>query len=535
MTTWYVMKRYDRLNTYMVSYLMRKKGTFFIKKTELPFLMECIANETFEQVIDGMETHFGEELSQTIHRTWVDWENKDRDDQIILFPRITKWIECELDPYNPEKILTVSKKKYMDYFMQKLGDYLTEATTEKIEDFLNEVNEYGLEWWILARTRNFPNIPSDFLVKHGEPIRPGKFLRLFHRDRGILSKDVLDLMGETLAVQLRRNSMNKPTIEISDTPSEIYTMETGFTSCMKNKDKTFFQIYDDIPSCKIAYMVKDGILVGRALLWDDVEVHKGHNYSVYIKMMDRIYFAEDRIKTMFQIYAEENGYWYKSEQKINHYTFIDPKNGDRREMTLLRVNVGFPFEENMYENCPYMDTFPKLRIGSKYVASYWTNGPGEQVNLQSVEGVGGALTMDYICCMCNNPVTREDARYYEGEYYCEDCYDDMFAPCDECGEPTSREEIIWGYFDGWERWLCPACIKYYRQGKENRFWSNDKCMEAFGKGGEKTTITPDDLENFEECSICCEIHHSDNIRRDKYGDPYCEECFEKDVKDEDKP
>lgn len=140
------LKGYDRLNTYMVSYLTRREGMFFIKKSELPMLLECIANKTFEQAIDGMETHFGEELSQTIHRTWVDWENKDRDDQIILFPRITKWMECELDPYDPEKILTIDKKKYMDYFMEKLADYLTEATTEKIQDFLNEVNEYGLEW-----------------------------------------------------------------------------------------------------------------------------------------------------------------------------------------------------------------------------------------------------------------------------------------------------------------------------------------------------------------------------------------------------
>lgn len=60
-------------------------------------------------------------------------------------------------------------------------------------------------------------------------------------------------------------------------------------------------------------------------------------------------------------------------------------------------------------------------------------------------------------------------------------------------------------------------------------------MEGYNEAGRNVTLTPDDLEDYEECAICGELHHYNNTKEDKYGDRYCEFCYEHDVKPEDKP
>lgn len=52
---------------------------------------------------------------------------------------------------------------------------------------------------------------------------------------------------------------------------------------------------------------------------------------------------------------------------------------------------------------------------------------------------------------------------------------------------------------------------------------------------ENVTLTPDDLEDYEECAICGELHHYNNTMEDKHGDRYCKDCYEYDVEPEDKP
>lgn len=535
MTRWTVAKKYDALHTFVVSYGNGEK--WLIKNHEVLELMECVAGTTFKEVLDTIPTSFGEELRKTIRRAAAQWIMEGKEENIEVKEKITAWIHCDLDPYDPEQILYISKRKYYKYFEGKLINYITLWNESKLENILNDIERWGLVQWVKDNTHNFPNIPFEYLAEHGEPLRPGKFLNIFHRDKDSLSKNTLDLMGETLAIQLRRNGINKPRIQVSDTPSEIYTMDGMSNSCMRNQPESFFTIYDDIPSCKIAYLMDENQLVGRALLWDEVEVYKGDNYYVYIKLMDRIYFNSDRVRTMFQVWAEENGYWYKAEQSLNCYTFINPKEGTRKEMFLLRVDTGFELKEGMYEHAPYLDTFPKLKIGDHYICSYWRSIPGEQVLLQNVAGAGGLLTYSYICCMCDNSFEQDEIVFHEGETYCHDCYSDNFNTCEVCNVTYHNDEITWGYFDGDGMYVCSDCMRFYTrsQTNEEHYWSDNRCIEAYDERGREITITPDDLEFYEECSICGEIHHVNNTREDKYGDRYCEECFEKDVKDEDKP
>lgn len=534
MTRWTVVKKYDMLHTFVISYGDREK--WLVKNHEILELLECVVGTTFKEVLNTIPTSFGESLQETILRATAQWCIERDEEHIVVEERVTPWIECDLDPYDPEQILYLSKRKYYKYFEEQLIGYISLWNAHKLENVLNDIERWGLLQWVKDKTQNFPNVPLEYLAEHGEPLRPGKFLNIFHRDKDTLNKNTLDLMGETLAIQLRRNGISKPQIEISDTPSEIYTMDGISHSCMKNQPDSFFAIYDDIPSCKIAYLMEGNHLVGRALLWDEVEVYKGDNYYVYIKLMDRIYFNSDRVRTIFQVWAEENGYWYKAEQSLNCYRFVNPEHGTIKEMNMLRVDTGFELKEGMYQHAPYLDTFPKLKIGDHYICSYWRGVPGEQVLLQNVAGAGGLLTYSYICCMCDNSFEQDEIVFHEGETYCHDCYCDNFETCHICNVTFPRDEITWGYFDGDEMCVCSGCLEDYTrsQTNEEHYWSNDRCMEGYDERGRAITLTPDDLEEYEECSICGELHHVNNTEEDRYGDRYCEECFENDVKDEDK-
>lgn len=133
---------------------------------------------------------------------------------------------------------------------------------------------------------------------------------------------------------------------------------TLWKSCMRQMDKQhFFDIYSQ--NAKMLLLVlntKDGEkLVGRALLWDSVEVirPKGEN----IKVMDRIYTIFDRDVEKFKNWAVDNGYHYRFKQDSRtreKFVFREKKEDTEEPKTLfLEINITDEFDKY-----PYLDTFP---------------------------------------------------------------------------------------------------------------------------------------------------------------------------------
>lgn len=531
--SWIITNRYDMLNTCVLMYGDKPKEKWLVKKDELPELLECIAGETFEKAIGSMETYFGANLFSVYLDAAEEWRRTKREPPLEIKGKNTEYIWADLDTDQPEQILVLRKKEYMKFFKEELERWSNRQLGPTLTDTLNTIQEKGLKEWVLGITNNFPNVPSHLLGTFGRPIKPGKFLRKFNVN-DTLGKDILSLMGEYLAVELRKNRIEQPEIKISDMPSEIYILDGLNQSCMRNMSQDTFELYDDISSCKIAYMLQEEKLVGRALLWEEVEVYKEYG-SIIIKLMDRIYYNNDGIRDAFIVWAEEHGYWVKTEQSLGCYKFRDPDTNEIHHMSTMHVNVDFTFEEGMYKAAPYLDTFPRLRIGDDKICSYWDNSvKGKPVNLQSAEGAGGVLTGTYTCTLCGH-VTDDDIEH-EGQHYCQDCYHEEFIECEDCGCIYSRDEIYYVWLDGEEQYLCNRCLNRYNQSRRNpeHWWSNDRCIDAYDEGRRNVTLTPDDLEDYEECAICGELHHYTNVKEDKYGDTYCEFCYENDVKPEDK-
>lgn len=68
----------------------------------------------------------------------------------------------------------------------------------------------------------------------------------------------------------------------------------------------------------------------------------------------------------------------------------------------------------------------------------------------------------YECTHCNEAMSRTNAVRFEGEWYCEDCYDELVYHCENCGEGVTEGDIY--SYNGQD--LCGSCYENTRE-REN--------------------------------------------------------------------
>lgn len=140
--------------------------------------------------------------------------------------------------------------------------------------------------------------------------------------------------------------------------TDIESDRTGtlWKSCMRNNMHNCELFFEKNPSIKLLIKLKEGSVVGRALLWSNVKDEAKSECS--FKFMDRIYTVYDHDIEAFKSWAIENGYWRKEHQNYEDIDlFIDDKNS--------RVQIHGAYTEidnynpyNGYEKgIPYFDTF----------------------------------------------------------------------------------------------------------------------------------------------------------------------------------
>jgi hypothetical protein len=124
------------------------------------------------------------------------------------------------------------------------------------------------------------------------------------------------------------------------------------------------------------------------------------------------------------------------------------------------------------------------------------------------------------CANCGLVVHEDDAMWYDGEPYCQDCWDDLFSYCDNCGENFPREYLKRGP-DG--NYYCESCF-------DELFAQCDNCREYVSR--DDLWEGPDHHYYCEECfdalfSPCdiCEEYHENADIIEYCGIRICRECF----------
>lgn len=332
------------------------------------------------------------------------------------------------------------------YLYRAIGDPSRFAAIER-----KKLGEHCDAFQVFAHPR------TDWLESNGVYLRTGKALRLL---LPTMSNSDISVLAGYVADELREGVATGANVQVSDTPSEVYTIpsrraEDVANSCMRGKRDERFQLYDDIDCCRIAY-VKDGeYLIGRALLWDEVFI-RGTDET--IKIMDRCFFRDRIILSDLLAWAKNNGYWVKKyPDRANCDTYISPS-GEEKDFISLSVKTGFVLKGEMYNEVPYVDTFCYCYAGGDRLYSY----DQDAACLQDTDGAGDFLTGDYgrVCYNCDSRIDDDVAYYSErsGEWYCDECYSRLFFNCDSCCEDYYREEsvtVVWE--DGYDQRWCEHC------------------------------------------------------------------------------
>ena len=127
------------------------------------------------------------------------------------------------------------------------------------------------------------------------------------------------------------------------------------------------------------------------------------------------------------------------------------------------------------------------------------------------------------CAECGCVIEDDDDYYeFEGKIYCEDCNDELFEYCAECGEKFYRNDMNW--IEGYEHYVCDECY--------------DDCYSECANCGsiERNTDMYDSADgyiceyctdyNYTCCDECGERVHNDVIHYDvEEGRYYCDECY----------
>jgi hypothetical protein len=321
-------------------------------------------------------------------------------------------------------------------------------------------------------------------------MKASKFINSLKEYITVTDPALLNRAIEVLAERLKVDDGLK--IEVSPNIVEVYKMpiskiESGSLegSCMNkdhhNSGHDYLSIYEAM-GAKIAYILdNNGDLSARALLWEDVTDFKS---ATTFKYMDRIYGSERHIETM-KIWAEENGFGYKSRQCYDDPTVVLP-NGTIFSKFYKHLNKSIM----PLDGAPFVDTLCKL------------SAKGDKI---------GTVEMDFPYRMQNT----------DGEI---DGYEVEEITCPNCGEELdSLNEICQG--EG-----CTSCM-VYSEPYERYIFRRAAITTHDGDyvlDNDEEYIQPEDaseiynISELTRCSGCGGYYLTDVIQI--AGNYYCHDC-----------
>lgn len=124
------------------------------------------------------------------------------------------------------------------------------------------------------------------------------------------------------------------------------------------------------------------------------------------------------------------------------------------------------------------------------------------------------------CTYCGCIIDSGDEFEHNGQTYCDDCFHELFAVCDHCGDIVDVDDLV--SVDGGDMYVCQDCADYH-------YTLCDHCHEYFSRENIwaedcDRAICNDCCDDYYVCEQCGEIvHYTDVVlyREEPYCSEYC--------------
>ena len=345
---------------------------------------------------------------------------------------------------------------------------------------------------------NIPGFLAYDVNGHGRmKMRTGRFLtRKLKLNGGLLPDTVIQQIAAQINTKLF-NTSDEIRLDKGQQITENYENNVGGSSCMSGCKAEYTGLYADNPD-KIKQLVMVSINDSARAI-----VHVLDNGQYH---MSKVYATSESLKQRMINYACNEGWYYKkgdtTYRNDEHITDFKPL-----------VVSGLDYRDG---EIPYMDSIKGYRIENGKLTLVHTSNIYEGL----CESTNGQLEDGYQCCNCGEYVGEDDAYSMDGDYYCSDCYDELFTYCEDCNNHYSNENFTW--IEGMNKYVCDECLTEYYRCDDCGEWFTDTYSVD---NGEKY-VCGDCLDKYTQCDECGE-HYEDTIYIDELSQTLCEDCENK--------
>jgi len=349
-------------------------------------------------------------------------------------------------------------------------------------------------------------------------LKTSRFLtRKLNLNNGFLKDDVIRNIADNTNSELFGETGFETKLDNGIKITENYKNCVGGSSCMTGCNSDYTKLYEMNPDRFFQLVVTSDKDSARAI------VHKLDNGKM---LVGRIYSTARHLKD-YMINCISNRSWLYAN---------NVPGGDKSSW----VMSGLEYEDGYI---PFMDTLTEACTCEKgLTVSY-----GGCNCAGTLDSTCGELGSGYECSSCGNRISEDDMYNINGDYYCNDCYSELFFFCESCSEDCSvegmieiedKEIYVCGYCAEHNYYRCEECGSYFSEATStNNGYVCQSCLEDYsycescetymqeGEMVDDEFVCQECLDgaDYHQCVNCKEYFREDGEKID--GEFYCEECF----------
>jgi len=286
---------------------------------------------------------------------------------------------------------------------------------------------------------------------------------------------------------------------------DYYRESFGGSSCMTGENrKNILKLYADNPD-KVKLLIYENGIKARCLLWNTDEGET---------VLDRIYPNDGHHIAAIEQWAQSKGYITRCTHGL---PCGDVKLSDGIEHTITLPDPGI---------YPYLDTFHYGEIDGRDLILSNIAGTYEYI----FECTDGNYMGGIRCINCGNSICEDETYHSDGDGpFCESCFGELYAYCDQC-ETDVPKDSIQRIADSGE-YICNNCIQngdYFECTDCEEFFTTDSIRVAEDTG--QCYCEKCSENNLIYCEDC-EVYYENEESKEYENRTLCEECYKSAIED----